>query len=977
MRRGRDEAGNIWELDDQGHPVRMIQPAQAPSLPGSLAGTVVPPNPAIVAQRQREQQRQDAADARAAHSQSLADQANARAAAAADREQKRFESEDTMAPPPGNANLTGEDYLKTIPPALAAQVRALSDGRRAFPTGTALRSPAVQQLIAAATQYDPTLDAANAATRVATRKKFTSGTTRDNITALNTALGHLGTLWEDAQKLNNFRSPLLNAPVNAFEDKVLGDPRPTNFNISRHAVADELEKAFRGTSGSQAGIDEWKNSINNAQSPDQLREAIGKAVTLLDSRLQSLGDAYAQGMGKSADSMTFLNPHAQAVFNALGPGGDGNVPPLPKDFGGAPPILGGDGTPPPPPPSSVPPTLGGGGPIPHADYSGIGGDPQSSVATGAYRNVYNPTTSAQLNALIHQGRSVEEANAILPEGTPPIDPGTWAKAVSYAKDHPHWMGAHSTESVPTTMGQRLAASPEAAFLAGAGGAGTAGLNDVVGRSIAGPEWDANRHALAGTHAEADMLGNIVGGVGGAVGGEAALAKFAPGALALGGRALGRFARPVGDMAYGSIYGASENPDDPLTGAAEGGITGLLGGYLGRKATGGLANVISPPAGEFGAAYENGAFPTIGQRFRQVPVVGKALNTAEQAMQSFPLLGAMVYRARELPRQAQKLGMVNDALGHIEPHQPGSLLPSDITTMGTDAQAHAAQKFDQAYDTARRGMQFVPDAPYMQDTGALAQRVSSAEFTPDQSARVAKAVDDAVVSRLKAAGGTLSGDDYVRAGAELGRIRATWAKDPSTSHMADALGEYLDAMDGAAIRNSSPAAGQMLQDTNAGYAKLIRLQKAGARAGGEAGDFTPKALTSVVQKEGGGVRSNAFNQGRALMQDDARALSLMDDTLPNSGSAERLLTGQAAAGTAGFATGAGGALFAHPGSLAPFGLYAPGFNKLVTRAIAPRSATLPPQAAAVLQNLALKVDNAAPTVGRAIIPGALAYYGLGI
>jgi hypothetical protein len=96
---------------------------------------------------------------------------------------------------PGNATLTGEDYLKTIPAPLAAQVKALSEGRRAFPTGAALRSRETQELIAAASQFDPTLDAANAATRVATRKDFTSGQAAKNITSINTALGHLGTLW--------------------------------------------------------------------------------------------------------------------------------------------------------------------------------------------------------------------------------------------------------------------------------------------------------------------------------------------------------------------------------------------------------------------------------------------------------------------------------------------------------------------------------------------------------------------------------------------------------------------------------------------------------------------------------------------------------------------------------------------------------------------------------------------------------------
>jgi hypothetical protein len=42
-------------------------------------------------------------------------------------------------PTPGDTTLTGDDYLKTLDAGLAGQVKALAEGRRAFPTGTALR----------------------------------------------------------------------------------------------------------------------------------------------------------------------------------------------------------------------------------------------------------------------------------------------------------------------------------------------------------------------------------------------------------------------------------------------------------------------------------------------------------------------------------------------------------------------------------------------------------------------------------------------------------------------------------------------------------------------------------------------------------------------------------------------------------------------------------------------------------------------
>lgn len=925
--------------------VRVIGHAQMPA-PGSIGGNVVAPNPALVAIRQAEQERAARADARAANS-------DARAAAGEARAARKDAMENADVKTPGDDTLSGDAYLATLPKPLAAQVKALSEGRRAFPTGAALRNPQIMALVAAASQYDPTLDAANAATRVATRKKFTSGTTRDNITAINTALGHLGTLAKDGAALNNFGSPMINAPVNAIESGVMGDKRVSNFNITRHAVVDELEKAFRGSGGTQAGIEEWKASINSSQSPDQLDGAVRKGVELLQSRLDALGAAYSEGMGHSADPLTFLNPHAQAVFSAFGPGGSGVVPDVPK--GGSPPILGGGDTPPTPP---------------------AGG--QTVAATGATKDEYDAVASAKLNALIRHGRPYAEAAAMAKsEGFNVPDPGQYAAAVGYAKTpegkaHKQSL-AEAIRTTPTSLFNQVAASDVGATLAGASSAISGGFNDEIAgglTALGGGDYtqgrdafNANKTILADAHPVDTAIGNVAGGVLGTMAGGAGLAKFAPGLeAAIAGRLAPTARAMAGDAAYGAVYGAGENNDNRVLGGVEGAFAGLGGGMAGRGATRGLANIIAPPAGDFAASYAKGSFPTMGQRFGQVPFVGKAINGFEQAMQSVPGLGSMVARAREIPRQAQKIGMVNDALSHIEPHQPGSMLPANITTMGTEAQAHAATAFDGAFDKARSGMQFVPDQPYIAETTELAKRVNSAEFTPDQSARVKQAVNDSVVERLRTNGGVLAGDEYVRAGSEIGRIADTWAKNPDTAHMADALRGFTDAFDGAAVRASDPAAGQMLSDTKAGFAKLVRLQKAGGRVGGEAGDFTPKALSNVVQAEGGMVRKNAFNQGKALMQDDALALSRMGDTLPNSGTAERLGS-QAVVGLGGLGVGAPAAIMAHPGSLAPFALYAPGMNKMVTRAIAPRSATLSPAIAQALEGGANQIRGFAPTMGR--------------
>ena len=219
---------------------------------------------------------------------------------------------------PGDETKTGDDYLKTLEPALAAQVKAISEGRRPFPVGAALRSPQMQQLVAAATQYDPTLDAANSVTRVKTRTNFTSGKARQNITAINTALKHIQHLAHKAEALDNFGGigTPLNKPLNAISE-TFGDKRVPEFLEARNAVASELTRVFRGTGGNVHDLEEWEKTIHAAQSPEQLRGVIGGAFELLNGRLHAISDEYTAGMGKSSDPYQFLTPANAKYYKQL------------------------------------------------------------------------------------------------------------------------------------------------------------------------------------------------------------------------------------------------------------------------------------------------------------------------------------------------------------------------------------------------------------------------------------------------------------------------------------------------------------------------------------------------------------------------------------------------------------------------------------------------------------------------------------
>jgi hypothetical protein len=973
MPRARDEAGNIWELDANGNPVRMVQPAAPASFSGGIPGVlgVVPPNPAMVAKDQREESRQNAADRRA-------EQASTLAAQAAAREQQKFEREDTMAPPPGDTSKTGDEYLATIPPSLAGQVKALSEGRRAFPTGSALRSPAVQQLIAAATQFDPTLDAANAATRVATRKDFTSGKSAQNITALNTVLGHLGSLWSSAQDLHNRGFTPWNALANTAES-TMGNPHLNNYNLARKAVADELERVFRQAGGNVSEIQEWKSTLSSSSSPEQFRGAMAKAVELLNSRLEALSAQYGQGMGRSADPMTFLKPHAQAVFQALQQGGSGVLP-------------SGPGSAPPPPPLGQ-----GGGPrppggVPRADYSSMTGAPGQSLAVtdpnsklGAfkqtYRQAYDPAGAAALSAFIKRGAPYETAAAYATShGFNPPPQADYMAAVAYQKANPGATpNVEADKNVPTTLGERLASSPLSAAVTGAAAGGTAGISDTIGRSLAGPGWDANRAALAALNPKSDVAGNVLGGAAGMLGGGALLGKAAPGALAL----LRKAPAITSDLAYGGIYGANENPGDPVMGAVTGALAGGGGGIAGRKLTKGFANVIAPPEGAFGPVYQQGAFPTIGQRFAKSGLAGRMLNTTEQAMQSMPGLGAAVVRGRDIPRDAAQLGAFNEGLGELAPFD--ALLGTKISALpagvkpGTEPHVFASKAFGQAYDTARSGMRFVSDDPYKADITAFTNKVTDGTLSDEEAKQVLHRINNAVNSRLSKTGGELDGEAYKAAGSDLGRTIDQWSRDPAKTGMANALSDYQSIFDSAARRNSDPTAVSLLDAADRGYAKYAVVRNAAARVGGDPGTFTMKNLLRATQQEGGGVKSGPFLRGQANMQDYATAVQPLGDTLSNSGTGERLLTnkmflGEQAVSGGAFGHSLLGGVLAHPGALAPFLPYAPGVNKLVTRAIAPRQYTLPPIFSEPLNLLGAKINDVAPFIGKAAVPGSLAYMG---
>lgn len=215
--------------------------------------------------------------------------------------------------------LRGEELLKVLPTQTANQIKALSEGRMQVPSGFALKHPYWQRMISLLSQYDPAFDMSDYRSRYNTRKDFTSGKSAQNITSFNTAIGHLKSLDDNIDKLGNTSVPAYNAMYNRTRKQYDTDYQKAlnSFRTSVNAVAAELTRAFRGTGGTLEEIKDWKEAINEADSPEALHASVRQGVDLLRSRIEAVGDQYNRGMKTSKDPIQLLSPRAREAIKML------------------------------------------------------------------------------------------------------------------------------------------------------------------------------------------------------------------------------------------------------------------------------------------------------------------------------------------------------------------------------------------------------------------------------------------------------------------------------------------------------------------------------------------------------------------------------------------------------------------------------------------------------------------------------------
>lgn len=314
--------------------------------------------------------------------------------------------------------------------------------------------------------------------------------------------------------------------------------------------------------------------------------------------------------------------------------------------------------------------------------------------------------------------------------------------------------------------------------------------------------------------------------------------------------------------------ATEKAKDVLEGAAGGAVAGAAG----RGLSAAIAPTLRPDAA---ALARRGVQLTPGQ------MVGGMGKRAEDALASLPVAGSFIGGAQRRSIETFNRAVIDDALAPI-----GQALPRNAE-MGHAAVADAADRISDAYEQVLPRLTFRRDAAFDGELQNL--RTLATNMPPDQSAQFERILQNNVLSRLNPTG-TMLGGDLKTVESDLGRFASQYRSSSVASErqLGDALRETQRILR-TTLERQNPTDAPRLQAINSAFARLVRVEGAAGNRMTSGGVFTPADLLTAIKRSDTSSRKAATATGRALGQDfAASAQRVLPQTIPNSGSPERLL-----------------------------------------------------------------------------------------
>lgn len=345
---------------------------------------------------------------------------------------------------------------------------------------------------------------------------------------------------------------------------------------------------------------------------------------------------------------------------------------------------------------------------------------------------------------------------------------------------------------------------------------------------------------------------------------------------------------------------SAKPGVQLTSAASSGVAGefvkqeggtpgqqlaasVAGGLLVPSSLRGAASIISPKAStnpQLQALRAEGVTPTIGQ------ALGGRAAIAEEKLQSVPILGDMIHRARGQTLESFNKAAINRALAPVG---------KQTDKVGHEAIKEAGDVLSKTYNAALSQVKNVKfDAKFDADSMQLRQMANG--LSSAMRNKFNHVFTENVVRKMGPQRSML-GESYKAIDSEIGGMASRYGKSSvaSEQELGDALSQLQNLLKQQMMR-SNPGVAEKLKAADTGWANLVRIEGAAKAAKNAEGIFTPAQLNAAIQLADKSVRGRAVARGTALMQDLGGAgQKTLGSKYPDSGTAGRLALGGAAVG----------------------------------------------------------------------------------
>ncbi len=394
---------------------------------------------------------------------------------------------------------------------------------------------------------------------------------------------------------------------------------------------------------------------------------------------------------------------------------------------------------------------------------------------------------------------------------------------------------------PSLLGT-AAASPIGAYGIGAANALTAGtLDEIVG--LTGGDAAAAQQAKQvsrDANPIAAGLGELSGGMMamGAIGGL-------PGMAARAGLA--------GDIAYGAAYGAGEQNDNRMLGAAVGGAAGAAGNYIGGKLIDRLSNVAARPVSQAAQNVSNAR--DFGIDLPLGSAGGRGAAIIDNTLSNLPLAAGVMEASRENLR-----GQVGSAVNDLA-DQFGSA--NSFRGVGEAAQSGARNWIGRFEKTSGKLYDAIPisgAAPSNLNNavGALQRLNSRFSSNPKLAAAMKNTRLEKYMDALGDGSGALSWDDLKSfrsaIGEEIGDAR--FSDGTKTSELRALYGALTEDMKNTAAAQGQGALRAFERANNFYRQGQQRIENALKPLLGDKDNLSPERAASVIQSISRGGKSSS-------------------------------------------------------------------------------------------------------------------------